>query len=187
MISTQQRCAPVPKASECGSPHYDSATAVGGGWPKVVRGRWRRKRHGAAFQGPPARRPGLARKGGDWYSPRRRRQRESISSVAPRPGLDRRQARHSRPAPPSSSPTDTWCQVRIDRQQTASTNGRPLEAAGPATMISTQQRARRCQRHPNAAHPTTTPRQAVGGGRPKVVRGRRRRESPGVAIQGHST
>ncbi|KAI9429179.1 hypothetical protein H4582DRAFT_2065653 [Lactarius indigo] len=57
--------APVPKASERGSPHYDSVTAVGGGRPKVVRGRGWRKRHGTAFQGPPARRPGLARKGGD--------------------------------------------------------------------------------------------------------------------------
>ncbi|KAI9429181.1 hypothetical protein H4582DRAFT_2065655 [Lactarius indigo] len=158
MISTQQSRAPVPKASERGSPHYDSATAVGGGQPKVVRGRRRRKKHGTAFQGPPARRPGLARKGGDGtHLDDDDRERVYGASLH---GQDsnRRQARHSRPAPPSSSPTDTWCQVRIDRQQTASTNGRPLEAAGPTTMISTQQRARRCQRHPNAAHPTTTPR-----------------------------
>ncbi|KAI9429193.1 hypothetical protein H4582DRAFT_2065668 [Lactarius indigo] len=224
-------CAPVPKASERGSPHYDSATAVGGGRPKVVRGRGWRKRHGTAFQGPPARRPGLARKGGDGTHlddddrervyraslhgqdstddrlatpvlPRlpllqptpgaksgltiNRRQEggglrssegdgggigmeqryrdlqpgnENHQSVTPQLRPDEGQACHSHPTPPSSSPTDTWCQVRIDRQQMASTNGRPLEAAGPATMISTQQRACRCQRHPNAAHPTTTPRQ----------------------------
>ncbi|KAH9034336.1 hypothetical protein EDB85DRAFT_1889834 [Lactarius pseudohatsudake] len=33
----------VPEASERGSPHCDSTTAVGGRWPKVVRGRRRRK------------------------------------------------------------------------------------------------------------------------------------------------
>jgi hypothetical protein len=35
--------ASVPKASERGSPHCDSATAVGVGRPKVVRGRRRRE------------------------------------------------------------------------------------------------------------------------------------------------
>ncbi|KAH9014866.1 hypothetical protein EDB84DRAFT_1437829 [Lactarius hengduanensis] len=42
--------APVPKASERDSPHCDSATAVGGGRPKVVRGR-RRRRHGERSRG----------------------------------------------------------------------------------------------------------------------------------------
>ncbi|KAF8263923.1 hypothetical protein EI94DRAFT_1703651 [Lactarius quietus] len=42
--------------------------------------------------------------------------------------------------------------------KTASTNGLPTKAAGPATMIPTQQRACRCQWLPNAAHPTATPR-----------------------------
>ncbi|KAH9015829.1 hypothetical protein EDB85DRAFT_1898509 [Lactarius pseudohatsudake] len=50
----------VPEASERGSPHCDSATMVGGGRPKVVRGRWRRKRYGAALQGPLTRRRGLS-------------------------------------------------------------------------------------------------------------------------------
>ncbi|KAH9020349.1 hypothetical protein EDB85DRAFT_1896218 [Lactarius pseudohatsudake] len=47
-------CTPVPKASKCGSPHYDSATAVGGGRPKVVRGQRRResKREGGATNAP---------------------------------------------------------------------------------------------------------------------------------------
>src|SRR6266571_4356332 len=38
-------------------------------------------------------------------------------------------------------------------------------AAGPATQIATQQRAHWCQRHPNVAHPTATPRrqQEEGG------------------------
>ncbi|KAH9051991.1 hypothetical protein EDB83DRAFT_2316617 [Lactarius deliciosus] len=51
--------APVPKASERGSPLCDPVTVVGGGWPKVIRGQRRRKRHGAALQGPPAWRQGL--------------------------------------------------------------------------------------------------------------------------------
>src|SRR6266702_5770913 len=57
------------------------------------------------------------------------------------------------------------CQVRIDCLQTASTNGRPPGAAGLATQIATQQRVCWCQRHPNAAHPTATPRrwQEEGG------------------------
>src|SRR6266702_559820 len=57
------------------------------------------------------------------------------------------------------------CQVRIDRLQTASTNGHPPGAAGPATQIATQQRACWCRRHPNVAHPTATPRrrQEEGG------------------------
>src|SRR6266404_4601875 len=49
------------------------------------------------------------------------------------------------------------CQVRIDRLQTASTNGCPPGAAGPATKIATQQRVCKRQRHPNTAHPTVTP------------------------------
>src|SRR6266403_5010650 len=57
------------------------------------------------------------------------------------------------------------CQVRIDRLQTASTNGCPPGAAGPTTQIATQQCSRWCQRHPNVAHPTATPRrrQEEGG------------------------
>ena len=62
------------------------------------------------------------------------------------------------------------CQVRIDRLQTASTNGRPPGAAGLATQIATQQHTRWCQRHPNVAHPTATPqrRQEEGGLRSSV-------------------
>ncbi|KAI9429190.1 hypothetical protein H4582DRAFT_2065664 [Lactarius indigo] len=149
---------------------------VGGGRPKVVRGRRRRKRHGTAFQGPPARRPGLsvevtrevrmssrAWKGGDGThldddddDDGKRVYGASLHSLRP----DEGQACHSRPTPPSSSPTDTWCQVRIDRQQTASTNGRPLEAAGPAIMILTQQR--------RGAARVLPPRQP--GGTPHVAR-----------------
>ncbi|KAI9429184.1 hypothetical protein H4582DRAFT_2065658 [Lactarius indigo] len=54
---------------------------VGGGRPKVIRGRRRRKRHGTVFQGPPAWRPGLSVEGTERrrrYSPRRRRQRERV-------------------------------------------------------------------------------------------------------------
>jgi hypothetical protein len=41
--------ASVPKASERGSPHCESATTVGVGRPKVVRGRRRRKGVGASI------------------------------------------------------------------------------------------------------------------------------------------
>ncbi|KAH9019634.1 hypothetical protein EDB85DRAFT_1896561 [Lactarius pseudohatsudake] len=49
-IDTATR-APVPKASERSSPLCDSVMAVGGGRPKVIRGR-RRKRHGETLQRP---------------------------------------------------------------------------------------------------------------------------------------
>ncbi|KAH9019446.1 hypothetical protein EDB85DRAFT_1896648 [Lactarius pseudohatsudake] len=41
---------PVPKASKQDSPHCDFMTVVGGGQPKVVRGRWWR-RHGECSRG----------------------------------------------------------------------------------------------------------------------------------------
>jgi hypothetical protein len=93
---------------------------------------------------------------------------------------------HSHLAPHSSSPAwhPQWGQVRIDRQQTASTNDRPLGAPELATMIPTQQRARRCQRLPNAAHPL---RLRDGGrrGRRKVIRGRRQRRRVGASLHDH--
>ncbi|SRR6266702_2249287 len=39
--------APVPEASKHGSTHCDSVKAAGGGWLKVVRGRWQRRRYRA--------------------------------------------------------------------------------------------------------------------------------------------
>ena len=60
------------------------------------------------------------------------------------------------PLPQPDIPSDA--KSGLTTSKTASTNGCPLGAAGPATMISTQQRVRQCQRPPNAAHLTVTPR-----------------------------
>jgi len=40
-------CVLVPEASKHGSPHCNSMKAAGGGWLKVVRGQWQRRRYGA--------------------------------------------------------------------------------------------------------------------------------------------
>src|SRR6266404_4934962 len=66
------------------------------------------------------------------------------------------------------------CQVRIDRQQTASTNSYPPGAAGPATQIATQQRTLVPAAYERGS-PHCDSAKVAGGGRLKVVKGRRRR------------
>ncbi|KAI9437086.1 hypothetical protein BJY52DRAFT_1230249 [Lactarius psammicola] len=117
---------------------------AGEGRPKVVRGRRRRRRYGATTHDL---QPGdedcrVEENDGTHLNDNRQK---NVWSIAPRPELDRPgQACHSSPAPLSSSPPD----IR-NGAKSGLTAYRRRGAAGPATEIATQQRARRCQRHPN--------------------------------------
>jgi len=161
----------VPKASERGSPHCDSAKAVGEGRPKVVRGRWRRRRYGATIHDL---QPGdedcrvkvldrlgstkMARKSdGTHLNDNRQKTYGALLH-----GQNSTKDRIATPALPhlpllrpdicngakSGLTAYRWQVLMVAH----------WGAAGPATEIATRQRARWCQRHPNAAHPTTTPR-----------------------------
>ncbi|KAI9436771.1 hypothetical protein BJY52DRAFT_1230377 [Lactarius psammicola] len=160
--------APVPKASECGSPFYDSTSARE---PDFHSSNGGGRRHGAALQGPPAEdedcRLEVTREKLGCSDRARKRGTELTSTTTEREYIERRSTARTRRRTglPLLSCTAFLFPDPTSGAKGSRTGHNDIDPATRALVPKASERG----------SPLCDSAKAVGGGRPKVVRRRRRR------------